>query len=527
MVADGSAPGHTVLVCGEAGIGKSRIVASLRESVEAQSFRAIQCFCSPYSQNSPLYPIITWAERALGFNRETPEADKWQVLQQQLGRYGFRAEESVLLVAQLLSVSIPEGSNPLSLTPQRQRERTLEIIVEWLVAVAREGPTLLIVEDLHWADPTTLELVKALAASPSGAPILTILTFRSDFEAPLHENGHVSALSLSRLGRDETTAMIVRVAKNKPFPEQVLQQLLERTEGVPLFVEEVTKAVLELGVLIEGEDRYELAGPLPGDMIPATIQGSLIARLDRLGSAKQIAQVAATIGREFRLDVLQAVATMDDSALREGLDRLLGAELIYQVGGAPDITYLFKHALIQDAAYQSLLKKSRREQHRRIGETLALRFPVVAEHQPELVAQHFASGGDPEQAIAFWLRAGQRALGRAANHEAIVHATRALEQLRELPASRERDKQELECNIVLIPALQMTQGWASPDVDRTSRRSVELVEILGDTPHRLLVLADSAAFHVMRGHISQALTLGRQVTRGGVPPQGACAAGDG
>jgi class 3 adenylate cyclase/predicted ATPase len=510
-VIDGRAPGRTVLVRGEAGIGKSRIVACLRENAEAESYTAIECSCSPYSQNTFLYPIIASVERSLGFNRETTDADKWLALEQRLDRYGMGVPETVRLVAQLLSMPAREGSAPLTLSPQQQRERTLDALQAWLLAVAREGPTLFVLEDLHWADPTTLELLRAIATSSTDAPLMSILTFRSEFEAPLLESERVSVLTLNRLGRDETTAMIARVAKNKTLPDVVLQQLIERTEGIPLFVEEVTKAVLELGVLVERDDRYELGGPLPPDLIPATVQGSLITRLDRLGSAKPIAQLAATIGREFRLDVLQAVATVDEAAVREGLDRLLGAELIFEVADAPDVTFLFKHALIQDAAYQSLLKKTRREQHVRIGEALAARFPVVAEQRPELVAQHFASGGDPDQAATFGLRAGQRALARAANHEAIAHITRALTQLAELPASRERDARELECHMVLIPAMQMTQGWATPDVERTFHRSEELVELIGDTPHRLMVLANSFAFHVMRGHISQALAFGKQV----------------
>ena len=510
-VVDGRGPGRTVLVRGEAGIGKSRIVACLRESAEAGSHTAIECSCSPYYQNSFLYPIISSVERSLGFNRDTSDADKWLALEQRLDRYGMGSPETVRLVAQLLSMPPREGAAPLALTPQQLREKTLDALQAWLLAVAREGPTLLVLEDLHWADPTTLELMTAIATSPADVPLLTILTFRSEFDAPLREGARVSLLTLNRLGRDETTAMIARVARNKALPDVVLQQLIERTEGIPLFVEEVTKAVLELGVLIERDDRYELAGPLPPDLIPATVQGSLIARLDRLGSAKPIAQLAATIGRDFRLDVLQAVATVDEAAVRAGLDRLLDAELIFEVVDAPDTTFLFKHALIQDAAYQSLLKKTRREQHKRIGEALAARFPVVAEQSPELVAQHFAAGGDPEQASSFWLRAGQRAMARAANHEAIAHITRVREQLADLPGSRTRDERELDGLIVLTSALQMTQGWASPEVDRTFQRSTELLERLGDTPHRLMVLSSSTSFHVMRGHISQALGLGRQV----------------
>jgi class 3 adenylate cyclase/predicted ATPase len=527
-IANGDGPAHTVLVHGEAGIGKSRIVASLRETVDAQRYRTIECSCTAYSQHSPLYPIIAWAERTLGFDRSVPDADKWTALEREFDRRGIGTAEALQSVGQLLGVSPPAGRTLLPLPPQRQRERTLEALREWLMAVAHEGPTLFILEDLHWADPTTLEFVTAVAASASNAPLLTILTCRSDFAVP-GLSGQVSVLALGRLDRDDTRAMIVRVAKDKPLPEEVLRQLIARTEGVPLFVEEVTKAALELGMLAERTDRYELTGPLPPDLIPATVEGSLIARLDRLGSAKFVAQVAATLGREFRLDVLQAVVTLEGDALDQALRRLQAAELIFQVRGAADTTYVFKHALIQDAAYQSLLKKSRRDHHRRIGETLVERFPDIVEQRPELIAQHFGAGGDADRATAFWLRAGQRAIARAAHHEAIAHMSRALEQLRELPESRSRDERELECNMVLTPALQMTRGWASHDMDGTFRRSVALVERLGDTPHRLLVLGNSAAFHVMRGHVWEALALGRQLrehaTAIGLPPLDVMGAG--
>jgi predicted ATPase len=269
--------------------------------------------------------------------------------------------------------------------------------------------------------------------------------------------------------------------------------------------------VLELGVLVEREDRYELAGPLPPDLIPATVQGSLVSRLDRLGTAKPIAELAATIGREFRFDVLSAVSRLDEAALREGVARLVNAELVYQIAEPPNETYLFKHALIQDAAYQTVLKKSRRDLHRRIADALVERFPDIAASRPELVAEHFSSAGAMDQAVPLWLRAGQAAAGRAAFHEAIVHLRRGIDQLHALPDAASRLDQELEFNIALTPALQMTRGWASVEVDEVFRRSRELVDQIGNTPHRLTVLASSFAFLVLTGRVSEALALAKQV----------------
>jgi class 3 adenylate cyclase/predicted ATPase len=503
--------GHVVLLRGEAGIGKSRIVAALSDRVEAQSGNVVECFCSPSYQNSSLYPIIASTERALGITPASSREHKLSALEALLERHGLLSAERLALMAQLLGVPSRAERGPLDIPAPLQRERTLETLVALLLAVARDEPTLWVVEDLHWADPSTLELVTRVIASGHDTPLLSILTFRPDFREPWPANGHVSSVSLNRLDGAETLSMVARVAGNKPLPDEVMRQLVERTEGVPLFVEEVTKAVLELGVLKERDDRYELAGPLPTDLIPATVQGSLIARLDRLGSAKPVAEMAATIGREFRFDVLRAVAALDEPALRDAIGRLVSAELVYQIAAPPNETYLFKHALIQDAAYQTVLKKSRRELHRRIAEAFVRDFPELTSNRPELVAAHFSNAGAAELAIPLWLRAGQLAAGRAAFHEAIAHLQRGLSLLRALPETTSRLEQELEFNIAITPALQMTRGWASPEVDRIFQRSNEVMERIGDTPHRLTVLSGAFAFHVLTGRVSQALSLATQV----------------
>jgi tetratricopeptide (TPR) repeat protein len=304
--------------------------------------------------------------------------------------------------------------------------------------------------------------------------------------------------------------MAAQVAYGKTMPDVLLKEIVARAEGVPLFVEEVTKAVLEMGVLIERADRFELSGPLPADLIPPTVQGSLDARLDRLGPAKATAQLAATIGREFRYDLLSAVAGESDADLRKSLARLLGAELIYQREDLPEETYLFKHALLRDAAYQSLLKKSRRALHERIGSALTSHFPETAKQRPELVAEHFSAAGSADQAVKLWLLAGQLGVGRGANQEAISHLNRGLALVADLPDA-ERLQQELELLIALVPALIASEGWASAELERIYRRAGELVDLLGETPHRFTVLSGTMGYHFVAGRVTQSLTLAQQL----------------
>ena len=344
----------------------------------------------------------------------------------------------------------------------------------------------------------------------SAEPLLVVLTFRPEFPAPWHANGRVSSVALARLGPADTTSMAARVARGKSFPAEVLEQIIARTEGIPLFVEEVTKAVLELGVLREREDRVELAGPLPPDLIPATVQGSLNARLDRLGPAKALAQLAATIGREFRFDLLQSVADESESVLRAGLDRLLGAELVFRIDDALEETYLFKHALIQDAAYSSLLKKARRRLHQRIAESLTSGFPDVASSRPELVAEHWTRAGRAQEAVTHWSLAGKLAVDRASYTEAIAHLNRGLTLVPDLPEAG-RLEMELDFHSSLIPSLIATQGWASIQLGHVYGRAGEIVDLLGETPHRFVVLSGTLGYHLVAGRITQALELARPV----------------
>ena len=403
--------GQVVLLSGEAGIGKSRLVEVLRERAEREGCTRIVFRCSPYYQQSALYPVIEHLQRLLQFSRDDAPRRSWPSWSRRCRRIALPSDEVVPLLAALLSVPLPEARYaPLPLSPQRQRQKTLEALLAWLVAEAERQPTLAVWEDLHWADPSTLEFLSLLIDQTPTARLLTLLTCRPEFRPPWSARSYLTQLTLGRLGRAQVEAMIERITGGKALPAEVVQQIVAKTDGVPLFVEELTKAILESGLLREREDRYELTGPLPSLAIPATLHDSLMARLDRLATGKEVAQLAATLGRTFPYELLRAVSPLDEATLQQALARLVEAELLYQRGVPPQATYLFKHALIQEAAYQSLLKSTRQQYHQRIAQVLEAQFPDTAETQPELLAHHYTEAGCREQAIPYWQRAGQQAL---------------------------------------------------------------------------------------------------------------------
>ena len=327
------------------------------------------------------------------------------------------------LFATLLSLPLTADYVPQTVSPEQQKQKTLQTLLTILLRIAAQQPLLLVMEDLHWVDPTTLELLSLLVDQGPTARILVLLTFRPDFSPPWTGRAHLTQVTLNRLPRRQAAEMTGRVAHGKALPPEVVEQVVAKTDGVPLFVEELTKMVLESGLLQEREERYELTGPLPPLAIPTTLHDSLMARLDRLATVKGLAQLGATLGREFSYELLHAVSPWDEAALRRGLQQLVEAEFLYQQGLPPQATYLFKHALIQEAAYQSLLKSTRQQYHQRIAQVLEARFPEICETQPELLAHHYTEAGLLAQAIPYWQQAGQRALERSATLEAVAHLT--------------------------------------------------------------------------------------------------------
>ncbi|MBI3798900.1 MAG: AAA family ATPase [Deltaproteobacteria bacterium] len=426
--------GQVVLLSGEPGIGKSRLVQELTEQLGHEGVTRLEFRCLPYHQNSALYPIIDHLQHLLQFAREDSPAAKLEKLQHMLSHYRFPQTDTFSLLAMLLSLPHPAGSPPITGSPQKQKEKMQAALVAWLVEEAEKAAVYCTWEDLHWADPSTLEVLTLFLDQVPTTRLLGVLTFRPEFTLPWGNRSHVSQMTLSRLGRSEVEALVERVTGGKALPSEVVQQIVAKTDGVPLFVEELTKTVVESVESLESIG--SLGSPnrtaLPAVAIPATLHDSLMARLDRLGSAKEVAQLGAALGREFSYEMLQAVSPLDEERLQQELKQLVAAELVYQRGLVPQAHYLFKHALIQDTAYQSLLKSTRQQYHRQIAQVLTGRFPETVETQPELVAQHFNEAGLIEQALPYWQRAGERASQRSAYVEAVTHLTKGLEVLKAL-----------------------------------------------------------------------------------------------
>jgi predicted ATPase len=449
----------------------------------------------------------------LRFEREESSQQKLGKLEGFVVQYGLPLAETAPLFTSLLSLPLAATYAPLNLSPEQQKQQIFHALLTIVLRIAVQQPLLFVVEDLHWVDPTTLEFLSLLVDQGPTARIMALFTFRPDFSPPWTGRSHLTQVTLPRLPHRQATEMTGQVAHRKALPPEVVEQVVARTDGVPLFVEELTKMVLESGLLREREDAYELTGPLPPLAIPATLHDSLMARLDRLATVKGVAQLGATLGREFSYSLLQAVSPWDEEALRLGLQQLVEAEFLYQRGVPPQATYLFKHALIQEAAYQSLLKSTRQQYHQRVAQMLANRFPDTAETQPELLAHHYTEAGFAAQAIPFWLRAGQRAVQRSANVEAISHITKGLELLKSLPETPERNQQELTLQIALGMPLIATKGYAAPEVGQVYTRAQELCRQVGDTAALFPVLRGLWVFHVQQGKLQRAHELGGQLLR--------------
>ena len=438
--------GQVVLLSGEPGIGKSRIVREVRERVAAERHLRLTHQCSPHHQASPLHPIIAHLERAAGFERDDLPEARLIKLETMLARGTDKLDEAVPLIAGLLGIATGERYPTLELTPERQKQQTLEALLDQLEGLAAEQPVLVVHEDVHWIDPTTQELLGLAIERVPRLPVLLLIIFRPEFTPPWSGQPHVSSLTLTRLGRRDGAAMVDRVVGEKSLPSEVIAQIVAKTDGVPLFVEELTKAVMESGLLTDAGDHYELTRPLPPLAIPATLHDSLMARLDRLATVKEVAQLGAVIGREFSHALLAAVADRPEDQLRSGLDQLVASELVFRHGVPPNAIYTFKHTMVQDVAYQSFLKSRREQLHARIARVLEERFPETAATQPELLAQHYTSAGLHDQAVDYWHIAGQRASERSANLEAIAHLTRGLELARTLPDPMQSARQETEAS---------------------------------------------------------------------------------
>jgi len=507
--------GQVVLLSGEAGIGKSRLIQVLTEQVatEPQAWLT-PCQCSPYHQNSALYPMIELLERvALRFDREESPQQKLRKLEGFVVQYGLTLAEAVPLFAALLSLPLDTDYAPLPVSPEQQKQKTLQALLTILLRIAAQQPVLFVMEDLHWVDPSTLELLSLLVDQGPTARILALFTFRPDFPPPWMGRAHLTQVTVNRLPRRQAMEVIRQVARGKALPPEVVEQVVAKTDGVPLFVEELTKMVLESGLLQEQEECYELTGPLPPLAIPATLHDSLMARLDRLATVKGLAQLGATLGREFPYTLLQAVSPWDEETLQRGLHQLVEAEFLYQRGLPPQATYLFKHALIQDAAYQSLLKSTRQQYHQRIAQVLEEYFPDTVETQPELLAHHYTQAGLTEQAVRYWQRAGQQASDRSAYLEAVSHLTTGIELHKSLPEAPEHTQQALSLHIALGAALQTAKGFGAPEVEDAYAQAYALCQQVGETPQLVPVLYGLWRFYTGRSQFHTARELGETLLR--------------
>jgi class 3 adenylate cyclase/predicted ATPase len=493
--------GQVVLLSGEPGIGKSRILIALRDRLDARGAQALRFQCSPYYMNSAFWPSIDNFERALKFGRDESPASKLNKLEALIVTHYGRPLTDVRFIASMLSIPCEERYGAHTMTPQKHKDETLRSLVDLAEAAARKQPSVMLYEDVHWADPTSLEALDLLIDRVRSFPLLIVLTHRPEFHSRWGVHGHVAGLNLSKLMRGQSITMISKLAGSKVLPVELVEQILAKTDGVPLFVEELTKSILESSELKEGADRYDYAGTTHSITIPATLRDSLMARLDRYMPVKEIAQIGAAIGREFSYELVAAVAPRAKAELEDALERLTASGLAFRRGTPPDATYTFKHALVQDAAYDSLLKSRRQELHRKIARVIEERFPNIKTTEPEVLAHHLTTAHLAEAAIPLWRAAGELSMRRMALTEAISHLTRGLEVISTLPPSSGRDAGELELRTLLGAALIATRGFASPEVEQTYGRARVLCRQMGDTPKIFPVLFGLWAFYLVRADL--------------------------
>ena len=475
--------GQVVLLSGEAGIGKSSLVEGLRSHVRQEGLTRLTFRCSPYHTNSTLHPIVESLQRSLEWQSEDSEGERLTKLEQALNATDLPLDEAVPLMASLLSLPLPEDRYPaLTLSPQQQRQYTQDTLAAWLQAEAERQAVLAVWEDLHWADPSTLEVLGIVLEQAPTSPMLYVLTHRPEFDLPWPTRSHMTPISLNRLEHCQVETLIDWLAGGRTLPTEVIDHIVAKTDGVPLYVEELTKMLLESEHLRDEADQYVLSGELSTVAIPDTLQDSLMARLDQLTTAKEVAQLGAVLGRQFSYDMIQAISPQADETLQSGLAQLVQVELLYQRGRPPRAKYTFKHALVQDAAYQSLLRRTRQQIHQQVAQLLETSFPEVVEAQPEVVAHHYSEGRQIEKAIGYWQKAGRRAIQRSANQEAIHHLQNGLELIATLPNRTEHAEQELDIQITLGPALIAIKGDGSPEVELAYARARELCQHVGETP---------------------------------------------
>jgi class 3 adenylate cyclase/tetratricopeptide (TPR) repeat protein len=512
--------GQVVLISGEAGIGKSRLAARICEDVATEPHMRLRYQCSPYHASTPLHPFIAQLERAAGMGPEDLPGERLGKLEALLAMAVPPAHDALPLFAALLSIPLGERHALPKTSPAQQRRQTFSAFLDQLEGLARRRPLLLLFEDAHWADATSLDLLDLAAERIGRLPILAIITHRPEFAPPWIGRPNAACISLGRLDPSHAQTLAAQVAGGKPLPREVLGQIVAKTDGIPLFVEELTKTVLEGGLLIDGGDAYRLEGPLAQFAIPATLQDSLMARLDRFAAVKEIAQIGATVGREFSYELLRAIAGRPDEFLRAALGQLEAAELLFRRDDPPDAVYTFKHALVQDAAYESLLKSRRVILHRRIAETLRDRFPHRTDIRPEIVAQHFTLAGLAQPAAEWWDKAGELALASCAYNEAIVHFGRAIDLLGGALDGSAPPLRRLQSQTKYGTALMHARGLSAPETRAAFARANELATHVEDIAARFSAYYGLWAGYWARAEIEPMQKLGEQALRDAQPRPG-------
>jgi class 3 adenylate cyclase/tetratricopeptide (TPR) repeat protein len=498
--------GSVVLISGEPGIGKSRIAQTLLERLSGEPHTRLRYFCSPHHQSSPLYPTITQLKRAADFHRDDTVDQRLDKLEAVLAQATNDLSRAAPLLAELLSIPTSGRYPPLNFSPQKFKEETLRAKVAQVEGLASRQPVLMVSEDAHWSDPTSLELLDLIIDRVPALSILVIVTFRPEFTAPWIGRPNVTLLTLNRLSPRQRGEMITSLTGGKTLPNEIAEQIIDRTDGVPLFIEELTKAVVESGVLVDAGDRYLPAGQLPQLAIPKSLNASLVARLDRLAPVREVAQIGAALGRQFSHELISAVAPMSQQQLDDALAQLVSAELIFRRGDPPDAEYTFKHALVQDAAYGIMLRSRRQQLHGRIATILERQFLEIVETQPELLAHHCAEASLIEKAVGYWLRAGQQAIAQWAMTEAVARLRKGLDLLSAMPNGALRQKQELNLQINLGRALMATKGNSATEPGEAFARAHRLYDQL-DRPDQVrprAILLGQFVVSIVRGELEQA-----------------------
>ena len=495
--------GRVVLLTGEPGIGKSHIALALEERLQSEPHIALRYFCSAHHTSSALFPFIGQLERAAGIERSDSPTEKLSKLDA-LVVQSTAAPERVAVLANLFALPASDRFRLQELSPQKRKEKTFAALLAQLDGLAARQPVFMMFEDIHWIDPTSLELLTATVERLPQLRVLLLITARSEFTPPWPSYPHMTTIPLTRLGRREGAALVERVTSGKTLPKEVMDEILARTDGVPLFIEELTKTVLESGLLQERDDHYVLERPLPSLAIPTTLHASLMARLDRLAPVREVAQIGAVVGREFSYELLSVVAGLPKKKLDEALAQLVELELVFCRGEVPQAIYTFKHVLVRDAAYSGLLKSRRAQLHSAIASAVEQRFPEIVQAEPETLANHLMEAGLNEKAAGYWLQAGKNAAMRSANLEAIAHLQRGAEAVGRLPEGSQRDRRDLDFQFALGPCLIATQGPASGKAVATFVRARELCERLGDPPEYLQVMFWLVTACVVRGELPRA-----------------------